>query len=317
MDPLISVIVPVYNVEKYIERCIVSIVEQTYKNLEIILVDDGTPDKSGVICDEWAQRDNRIVVYHKQNGGLSDARNYGTVKANGELITYIDSDDYVLPEYVEYLYNNLVAYDADISCCDFECVYKADRNLKFKENDKIINVDKVTGKNACYDLMAGIYWQYYVVAYGKLYKKQIIDKYQYPIGRYHEDEATTYKYLYSADYVVKGDKKLYAYYQNAAGITHNKSERNHRDVVWALNERSAFFKEKQDRKMEILSWSSLMSYYIYRNYDGRPKRFNKEVYKFACQHWFNGDLTSKAKLKFVLYEVSPRLFKKIIDMFLG
>ena len=313
MEPLISIVIPVYNVEKYIDRCIVSVVEQTYKNLEIILVDDGTPDDSGKLCDEWAEKDDRIVVYHKPNGGLSDARNYGTERANGEFVTYIDSDDYVLPEYVEYLYNNLVACNADISCCDFENVYKAERLLAFEKNNEKGNVEKVTGKNACYNLMVGDSCEYYVVAWAKLYKRQIVEDYQYPVGRYHEDEATTYKYLYSADYIAKGDKKLYAYYQNDSGITHNKGEKNHKDTVWAVSERSMFFKEKHDRQMEIASWVGLMSYYIYRNYD-LPKRFTKEVYTFARQHWFNGDLTPKAKFKFLLYALSPRLYKKIINV---
>lgn len=313
MDPLISVIVPVYNVENYIDRCIVSIVEQTYKNLEIVLVDDGSPDNSGSICDEWAQRDNRIVVYHKQNGGLSDARNFGTARAKGEFITYVDSDDYILPDYVEYLYKNLVENDADISCCNFVYVYSDERLICFEKNVELNVVEKITGEKACYDLMTSDLGTFFVIAPCKLYKKQIIEKAQYPVGRYHEDEATTYKYLYAADYIAKGDKKLYAYYQNDSGITHNKSEKNHRDVVWALNERSAFFRSKSNRYLEVASYSGFLSYYIYSNYD-ENKRFNKEVFAFAKQHWFNGDLSLKAKFKFILYAMSPKLYKKTINV---
>lgn len=313
MEPLISIVIPVYNVEKYIDRCIVSVVEQTYKNLEIILVDDGTPDDSGKLCDEWAEKDDRIVVYHKPNGGLSDARNYGTERANGEFITYIDSDDYVLPEYVEYLYNNLVACNADISCCDLKSVYKNERVTSFEDNICLNSVEKTQGNVACYDAIAYKSGFYYVVACGKLYKKEILNKYQYPVGRYHEDEATTYKYLYESEYVAKGDKKLYAYFQNTSSITHNRNDKNQIDTIYALKERTEFFKEKQDRKMEIASWDALMSNYIYCNIEN-PKRFTKEVYTFARQHWFNGDLTPKAKFKFLLYALSPRLYKKIINI---
>ena len=105
MDKLISVIVPIYNVEKYLTKCIESIINQTYKNLEIILVDDGSPDKSPIICDEYAKKDNRIKVIHKKNGGLSDARNYGMSLATGEYISFIDSDDYVTDDYIMTLYS--------------------------------------------------------------------------------------------------------------------------------------------------------------------------------------------------------------------
>ena len=105
MKPLISVILPIYNVAQFLPRCIESVCSQTYDNLEIILVDDGSPDDCGDICDKYAEKDNRIVVVHKQNGGLSDARNKGAEIANGEYITFIDSDDYVTDTYVEYLYS--------------------------------------------------------------------------------------------------------------------------------------------------------------------------------------------------------------------
>ncbi len=313
MNPLVSVVVPVYDVEKYIDRCIVSIVEQTYENLEIILVDDGTPDNSGIICDEWAKKDNRIVVYHKQNGGLSDARNFGTAKAKGEFVTYIDSDDYVLPEYVEHLYNNLVKHNADISCCDFENVYSEERKLDFDKNKEMNTISKTSGRNACRDLLASKNGFFYVIAPCKLYKKNILEQYKYPVGRYHEDEATTYKYLYSSETVVSSDKKLYAYFQNQTSITHNKSNKRREDSVWALTERTKFFQLQQDRETEIAAWDGLISFYIYENYDVL-KRFSKDAYAFAKQHWFNGDLSSKAKIKFILYAISPRLYKKVINI---
>ena len=117
MQALVSVIIPVYNVEKFLDRCVRSVLAQTYNNLEIILVDDGSPDRSGEMCDSLAKEDSRIVVFHKQNGGVSDARNYGTTHAKGEYITFVDSDDYVAPNYVEYLMSLITKYDADTSCC--------------------------------------------------------------------------------------------------------------------------------------------------------------------------------------------------------
>lgn len=119
MDKLISVIVPVYKVEKYLSRCIDSIIAQTYKNLEIFLIDDGSPDKSGRICDEYAKKDHRIRVLHKPNGGVSSARNLGLKEAKGEYIGFVDSDDYIAPQMYEVLINNIEKYDADISICGF------------------------------------------------------------------------------------------------------------------------------------------------------------------------------------------------------
>lgn len=122
MNELISVIVPVYNVEKYSERCIESIINQTYKNLEIILVDDGSPDTCPMICDEYAKKDDRIVVIHKENGGLSDARNAGIEIAKGEYFAFIDSDDYISEEFLSKLYMSLKSNSAFMSICNFDYV---------------------------------------------------------------------------------------------------------------------------------------------------------------------------------------------------
>lgn len=116
MNPLISVIVPIYNVEKYLVRCVDSIVNQTYKNLEIILVDDGSPDRCPQMCDDYAEKDSRIKVVHKKNGGLSDARNAGMAVATGEYISFIDSDDWIETSMFELLLNNIFQYDCEISC---------------------------------------------------------------------------------------------------------------------------------------------------------------------------------------------------------
>ena len=116
-EELISIIVPVYKVEKYLDKCINSIVSQTYKNLEVILVDDGSPDSCGKMCDEWTKKDTRIKVIHKENGGLSDARNFGLDCAKGKYIQFVDSDDYIEKDMIEFLYKNLKENNADISIC--------------------------------------------------------------------------------------------------------------------------------------------------------------------------------------------------------
>ena len=123
MEDLISVVVPIYNVENYIKKCVDSILSQTYKNLEIILVDDGSPDNCPQICDEYAQKDNRIKVIHKENGGLSDARNAGIDISKGKFITFIDSDDYIEKDYVEVLYNSIKENASDMAIGSHKAIY--------------------------------------------------------------------------------------------------------------------------------------------------------------------------------------------------
>ena len=148
MKPLISIIVPVYNVEKYLNRCIESIVAQTYTNLEIILVNDGSPDNSAQICESWREKDNRITILHKENGGLSDARNKGLEVANGEYVSFIDSDDFVHSLYIEALYTMCKNTNTKIAVCNFRRFEKDDikENDRLKIDIKVINTKVLTSK---------------------------------------------------------------------------------------------------------------------------------------------------------------------------
>lgn len=134
----ISIIVPIYNVEKFLPRCVESLVNQTYGNIEILLIDDGTKDNSAIMCDEYAKKYNNVKAFHKKNGGLSDARNYGIEKATGKYIAFVDSDDFVNKDYCKILYNNLIKNDADISICDFQIFTDTSRIDENKE--EITNV---------------------------------------------------------------------------------------------------------------------------------------------------------------------------------
>ena len=154
MDELISLIIPIYRVETYLERCIRSVITQSYQNIEIILVDDGSPDRCGEICDRFAKEDPRVKVYHKVNGGLSDARNYGIARSNGVFISFIDADDYIAPNYVAYLYDILMNYDADITCC---CMEKTTNNTSvFGINQSLPKESVLTGKEACQELFGDL-----------------------------------------------------------------------------------------------------------------------------------------------------------------
>ena len=186
-NELISVIVPIYKVEKYLKRCLDSLIRQTYSNLEIILVDDGSPDTCPLICDEYKAKHNNIKVIHKKNGGLSDARNVGIEASTGSYITFVDSDDYVEDDYIVCLYNSIKKYNADISICSYQAVYENGRIIKQSENLCCSLTPKETLSNMLYQN------NFNVSAWAKLYKRELFNKIKFPKGKIFEDAYTTYK----------------------------------------------------------------------------------------------------------------------------
>lgn len=235
---MISVIVPVYNVEKYLDRCVESVLNQTYKDFELLLVDDGSPDECPRLCDEWAKKDERIKVFHKSNGGLSSARNYGLDRAKGDYIAFVDSDDFVHPDYLNLLYSALTQADADVAICDY---------INFKEND-VINYEKEkTEAFEEYNNIA-IFQKYeevdLVVAWNKLYKKNIFANVRFPIGKIHEDEGTHYKCLYQSKKTVVIKNVLYYYFFNDNGISKRPFSLSNLAKIEFVIEKAGFFKEK-------------------------------------------------------------------------
>lgn len=211
-DSLITVIVPIYNVEKYLRKCIESILEQTYQKLEIILVDDGSTDNSGNICDEYAKKDKRIIVLHKENGGLSDARNVALDIVKGDYITCVDSDDYLARDYVEYLYLLLIKNGADISICSYKKVYTHNVQL---DNCQ----EKVSVFNAEAALKELLYQRKIVPsAWGKLYRREMFSEIRYPKGMYYEDFAVIYKLLSECKKIAVGTQQKYYYLQRKDSI---------------------------------------------------------------------------------------------------
>ena len=191
MNRLVSVIVPIYKVEQYLTHCVNTIVNQSYSNLEIILVDDGSPDNCGKMCDEFASQDSRIKVIHKQNGGLSDARNAGIDVATGDYITFVDSDDYVMPNMIESLMKVIVNANADIVQCNYirskndfigEPQHESSQSDKFTVyfEDKMSAYLKDNKINT--------------VVWGKIYKRSLFNEIRNPVGRLHEDVFTTYNF---------------------------------------------------------------------------------------------------------------------------
>ena len=213
MNPLISVIVPIYNVEKYLARCVDSIVNQTYKNLEIILVDDGSPDRCPQMCDDYAKKDSRIKAVHKKNGGLSDARNAGMAVATGEYISFIDSDDYVSDDFFECLMNVMNKENSDIAECSVVKFYEDNRFDEFSDDLSVKTYDTQDAMSA---LIAENPFHQHV--WNKLYKTELVKDIPYAVGKLNEDEFWTYQVFGRASKVAKLNKTMYYYFQRSSSI---------------------------------------------------------------------------------------------------
>lgn len=228
---LISVIVPVYKVEQYLNKCVESIVNQTYKNLEIILVDDGSQDSCPQICDEWARKDSRVKVLHKENGGLSDARNVGLHIAKGEYVAFVDSDDWLDDEYLEIMHCKINEHDADLVACDFLMAYDDSESVS-KVSD--FNFEINTTEEAMGYLIKGN--KYRAVAWNKLYKADLLRNESFPVGKIHEDEFFSYKIIAKSKKLVYIERPLYYYRQRSGSIMSGFSKK-HITVLEAYLER--------------------------------------------------------------------------------
>lgn len=232
MNDLISIIVPVYNVEKYLDQCIESILNQSYQKLEIILVDDGSTDNSGLICDKYKKRDKRIQVIHKKNGGQSSARNYGLNIAKGCYIGFVDSDDWIEQNMYEILHENICLYDADIATCSYILEYKENSisvatfkkpivKLFEKKDEKMLLKSFLNHKLYCSGPC------------DKLYRKNIFNNIRFPENQFYEDNYIVLEVMLKAKRIVVGDGKYYHYRQNINSTTKSYSEKKYQDAIKA------------------------------------------------------------------------------------
>lgn len=235
--PEISVIVPVYNVEPYLHRCVDSILAQTFTDFELILVDDGSPDNCGAICDEYAAKDSRVRVIHQKNGGLSAARNtaidWSFANSDSQWLSFIDSDDWVHPQYLEYLYRGVTENKTSMSACDYLNVNEYKEPNKVEYSVSVLRWDKL------YVAKAGIG----VITCNKLYAKRLFDNVRYPVRKLHEDEFVSYKLEYKAGDVAFVRAKLYYYWLNPNSITRKAFTLQRMNAIEAINEQRAFARE--------------------------------------------------------------------------
>ena len=304
--PTISVIIPIYNVEQYLNQCIESVVTQDYRNLEIILVDDGSKDKCPEMCDHWAEQDERIIVIHKPNGGLSDARNAGLRKACGQYISFIDSDDWVDSSFLQRLYDSIITNNSDIAECSVE-LFDESGTLRIREAhaentviDKISALRHLISENGIYQTV-----------WNKLYKTEAIDNLYFEVGKYHEDEYWTYKVLDRINKISIVSEALYYYRQRQNSIMGMKYTKSRLDGLHAKYERLLYLSKYNELKnlcssqliMECL-WNLQA---ILRNFEGDElKAMEGEVLSIVAKISDTApDETESFKNRFWVY-----LFKK-------
>lgn len=257
---MISVIVPVYNIEKYIKKCICSIINQTYKDLEIIIVDDGSNDRSGQICDEFAGQDERIIVIHKENGGLSSARNVGLDIARGEYIGFVDGDDYISERMYETLLCHIESNNADMVICGYREIKEENRG---PEDSKLVEeTETVISGEDRYKLITDFDTEN-IVAWSKLYKKNIFDGLRFNIGKLHEDQWIIPYVIEKAEKIIKINDELYCYVARENSISKEKMKPQRMwDLFDALRNASMFFKNKNLYKEQKEEARHLCNYII-------------------------------------------------------
>lgn len=242
-DKLVSVIIPVYKVEKYLPMCVDSVLNQTYQNLEVILVDDGSPDDCPAICDEYAKKDKRIRVIHQKNAGLSMARNAGLDICTGDYITFVDSDDALHVAFVARLLAACEENGAEIAVGDFMKATPAEYLPKIAAPLANKPVRVVDGREANMMLYRRSEWVRMVTAWGKLFRRELLETERFPDVKLHEDEALIYKLLYRSQQVAMVDGALYLYTANQGGLMANRFTPERMTMLDILDERLAFYRE--------------------------------------------------------------------------
>ena len=316
MDEKISVIVPVYNVEQYLERCVDSIINQTYKNLEIILVNDGSTDNSGQLCDELAKRDSRIKVIHKENGGLSDARNVGIDVAEAELIGFIDSDDYIDEDMYELLINNLKAANADLSMCGHYDVYNNVPESQVSDKKKW----ELSPQEAIKMVMEAKILS--VTAVNKLYKKSLFSELKFEIGKIAEDAFIMIKLLDKCNKIVATNEKKYYYVHRENSITTQKFSLKFLNVIEAYEQNKEIILEKYPELKEVAQMRMNWAYFyvldrLLLDKEYNDKKLENKLISYLKDYsksiLTDSLFTKGRKIGFVALLLNRNLYRKIIE----
>ena len=316
MGEKISVIVPVYNVEQYLERCVDSIINQTYTNLEIILVNDGSTDNSGKLCDELAKKDKRIRVIHKENGGLSDARNRGIDEAESDLVGFIDSDDYIDRDMYEILLKNLNNTDADLSMCALYDVYNNTPEAQVTNKETW----ELSSEQAIKMVMEAKILS--VTAVNKLYRKSLFSDLKFEVGKIAEDAFIMIKLLDKCEKIVATNEKKYYYVHRENSITTQKFSTKFLNVIEAYEQNSNIILEKYPKLKDVVQTRMNWAYFyvldrllLDDNYN--DKELENKLISYLKNHRkdiLNDPLFTKGrKIGFIALLLSRNLYRKLIE----
>jgi len=337
-EPLISVIIPIYKAEKYIEKCVKCVMSQTYQNLEIILVDDGSPDRSGVICEELAQADARIRVIHKENGGAATARNAGLDVMTGQYIAFVDADDYMELNYIETLYCTLSENDAQVVNCSFKTVDENGNpvsidslheeteepgNADAEQKQEANRVETFAGNDIILQDLQG-HWEH-VAPWGKLYQADLFEEVRYPKWPAYEDEPVFIRVFDKVDKAAASKAKLYYYVQHAGSLMNTAySEKQRSTTMKMWKERIEYYSDGAPRHKELLNcvlqafvaWDVwFLSLYAHEMTKKQKAELKKEIRRyFSClfksPHLYSNKESIKLAVKCVLTLISTDILRK-------
>ena len=317
MVPKISIIVPVYKVEPYIHKCVDSILNQTFKDFELILVDDGSPDNCGKICDEYGQKDNRVIVIHKANEGISSARNAGLDIARGEYIGFVDSDDYIEKDMYEILYNICEDNKCDIASCS-SIIYFQEKTV-INGGHRLIIHNK---EEAMRVMLEGELYD--EVVWVKLFKKSVIEDIRFPVGKIYEDTAFTYKVINNSKRVATIGEPKYNYIKHENSIMSNAIQDIKIDAVIAYKDMYKFMEKKYPGLCDLVALKLANSSMIVMNLMAKKKNFRdyKDNY-YKVSKILNSKFNKTIKLKeypmnvkilLIANKISPILYKQIVKV---
>lgn len=316
----ISIIVPVYNLEDYLPKCIDSVLMQTFTNFELILVNDGSTDNSGEICNEYAKNDHRIKVVHKANGGVASSRNTGLEVAKGKYIGFVDNDDYINQYMFEMLYNNAIIHSADIVVCGYMDVDEGQyENTKvLHSNYQIKHFNNIEALNELYTINNVTF----LVPWNKLYKKSLFEDIKYEVGILCDDETVAHKIFYESKKITYINVALYYYVKRMGSITNSRFNIKKFEGVYVLKERERYFRERRELDLHQKALKSYVGIFFYCYYRARAELSNIDNELKALKRTFDKSMfyllrcrgiSWKRKSLYMIFSISPSLYLLIED----
>lgn len=312
IEPLVSVVIPIYNVERYLNVCVESVLKQTYTNLEVILVDDGSTDSCPALCDEYTEKDRRVVVYHKANGGLSDARNFGIEQSNGKYITLVDSDDYVESDYVEYLLILIMKHAVKMAIAQHTVHYNnGSRKRNLRNGDECISTERCLKQLLYHDCIDTAAW-------GKMYHRSLFDTVRYPKGKIFEDIGTTYALILQCDRIAVGNESKYNYVFHNNSIVNSTFNLSKMDLIEMTDKMAAEVQTRYPqlkaaalRRQVYSRLSTLNQMLDVKGYDKEREEILKYLDSYKWKVIGNSRTPCRDKLALILLSINYSLYKSI------